>query len=58
MRTEKARTEDSNNTHEKFEKNLQDIRWCSATCHCIKNDWLFLGNFRSSHLDLFEKQHL
>ena len=51
------RTEDSNNTHEKFEKNLQDIRWCSANCDCIKNDWLFLGNFISSRLDVFEKRH-
>ena len=25
-----------------------------ATCNCIKNDWLFLGNFRISHLDVWK----
>ena len=51
------RTEDSNNTHKKFDKIQQnDIRWCFATCDCIKNDWWSLTNFRSSHLDVFEKQ--
>ena len=49
------RTED--NTHEKFEKNIWDICWCSATCNCINNDQLFFGNFRSSCLNVFEKQH-
>ena len=49
------RTED--NTHEKFEKNLWDICLCSATCNCINNDRLFLGNFRNSCLNVFEKQH-
>ena len=47
----------TNNTIEKFEKNLKDIHWCSATCNCIKNDWLFLGYFRSCHLNVFEKWH-
>ena len=32
------RTEDSNNTHENLKKKLWGIRWCSATCDCIKND--------------------
>ena len=49
------RAEDSNNMDEKFVKDLLDIHWCSAVCDCMKNDWLFLGNFRSSHLDLLEK---
>ena len=30
---------------------------CSATCNCINNDQLFFGNFRSSCLNVFEKQH-
>ena len=54
------RTEENNNTHEKFEKiPLKDIRWCSATCDCIKNDWMFLSNFRTNRLNVFDtEKHL
>ena len=36
------------NSHGGFEGGLWDMRWRSATCDCIKNDWLSLKSFGNS----------
>ena len=43
-----GRARGSNNTHGGFESGLWDMRWRSATCDCIKNDWLSLKSFGNS----------